>query len=111
VFVFVCFFVKIGLVFFCLLQGVLDLMDERDQWKMLETDAENMAAVTTIAEAVCTHRPTDIKPIVEFLEPVLKRVYDAQRTGAAAVMAEFINQRCVCFVFFLCFSLMTSSIC
>ena len=32
--------------------------------------------------------------LVEYFEPVLKKVYDTQRSVAAAMYAEFINQQC-----------------
>ncbi len=74
---------------------MFDLMDENERWAMLEKPEECPTALATITEALCTHRANDIRPVIEFLEPVLKRVYDSQRMGAAAIMAEFINQRFV----------------
>ncbi len=76
---------------------MFDLLDEREHWPLLEKEADCPTALGTIAEALCAHRPANIKPVIEGLEPMLKRVYDSQRMGAAAVMAEFINQRWVGF--------------
>ncbi len=79
------------------MQFVFDLLDKREQWPMLEKEAECPVALATIAEALCAHEThkASVRPVVEALEPVLKRVYDTQRMGAAAIMAEFINQKFV----------------
>jgi hypothetical protein len=49
---------------------------------------------TLIAESICKNVPEHVPALVEYFEPVLKKVYDTQRSVAAAMYAEFINQQC-----------------
>eukprot|EP00039_Didymoeca_costata_P018820 m.335101 g.335101 ORF g.335101 m.335101 type:complete len:1638 (-) comp17516_c0_seq1:85-4998(-) len=69
-------------------------MDEGNNWNSLKNPMEFTDGLTTLAASMCTTYPQHVPVLVEELEPVLKRVYDSQRTVVAAMFAEFINQRC-----------------
>lgn len=69
-------------------------MQEEDGWATLNDQNEYSTGITVVAKAICENLPQHVPTLVESLEPVLKQVYDAQRAAAAAMFAEFINQRC-----------------
>jgi hypothetical protein len=69
-------------------------MDAGDCWDSLKRPDDFTDGLTTFASAFCDAFPQHMPGLVEELEPVLKRVYDPQRTVAAAVFAEFINKKC-----------------
>jgi hypothetical protein len=69
-------------------------MDGDDNWDKLTDKDEFTDGLTTFAAAFSQHHPANMPGLVEEFEPVLKRVYDPQRTVVAAMFAEFINQRC-----------------
>jgi len=63
-------------------------------WDMLKDPEQYTEGIGIIAGALCENMPQHVPTMVEELEPILKKVYDAQRTVVAAMFAEFINRRC-----------------
>ena len=69
-------------------------MDSDGNWETLEDPEGYTDGLTAFAASFSQHLPQHMPVLVKELEPVLKRVYDPQRSVAAAMFAEFINQRC-----------------
>jgi len=73
---------------------IFEELDALDQWGLMEKEDTHTEPFTTIAAAMCKHRPQHIPALVKLFEPILKKVYPTQRVVAAAMYAEFINQGC-----------------
>eukprot|EP00040_Diaphanoeca_grandis_P032327 m.195702 g.195702 ORF g.195702 m.195702 type:complete len:1632 (-) comp32581_c2_seq1:207-5102(-) len=69
-------------------------MQEANGWETFSSQMDYSTGITVVAASICENVPVHVPSLVEELEPVLKQVYDSQRAVAAAVFAEFINQKC-----------------
>jgi len=78
----------------CKYDTLMQLIEKEGGWALFEDEKTYPDGVVVIARALCKAAPQQVPKVVDYLNPSLSSVYDAQRIVAAAFFAELIDQKC-----------------